>query len=170
MALSTVTANEHTLRIQNNPDLFTYAIGFVVVIMPSVMVFGYEKTRYLTAYFVMTTLFALIGALGFGVLKIDCEVNMQTRKIRLIQISLFKLLTRTSEQEFDLNDLHSIKMVQYPNRQRSPYSKDKFGIQLSLQGQSFQIAGGELGFEECQYHANQIQRFVGSHIPILTVG
>jgi hypothetical protein len=170
MALSTSNAKEHELHIQNTPDVLTYFLGFVIAVMPPIAVFAREQTRYLTIYFFTFTLVAVLGALTFGVLKTHCILNRREGKIHLRQTSLYNFLTHKSEQEFDLRDLHSIRMIQYPNRQRSAFTRDKFGIRLSLNGQSVQIASGELSFEECQSYANQIQRFVGLHIPILAVG
>ena len=170
MAFNTFTTNEHELHIQNTPDVLTYALGFVIAVMPPIAIFAREQTRYLTVYFFAFTLIAVLGALTFGVLKTHFILNRREGKIHLRQTSLYNFLTHKSEQEFDLRDLYSIRMIQYPNRQRSAFARDKFGIQLSLNGQSVQIVGGELSFEECQSYANQIQRFVGSHIPILAVG
>jgi hypothetical protein len=116
---------------------------------------------------VVFSILTLVGVLGlFSAQETECIVNLESKTISIKRAGLFNSSIGHIDQIFDLAHLSHIQMVRRVYRS----GKDAFAIQLIFHDmQQMLLTDETLNFTDCQRYANQIQKFLGSHVPIRAV-
>jgi hypothetical protein len=106
----------------------------------------------------------------------ECLIDLNQGTIRFRQITLMNSMNKTPEIEYSMADVHAVQIMRHLSTGDKTLlgqlqRKDGFSIQILLKNQNvLPLTDQSLGFQESQRYVDQLQKFLGSHIPIVAVG
>jgi hypothetical protein len=90
--------------------------------------------------------------------------NLDQKSVMFFRGGIWNSAIDQSKERFDLTFLTAIEMVQHTGRGR-----DFFSLRLKFGDSQYLRLLDGFNFQQCQDYANQIQKFVGTHIPVTAV-
>jgi hypothetical protein len=166
MPTQITTPTESELHIINKPDyranLSMYAICLLLTLVFALL----KKPEFLFWFLFIPMNMYVAFLLVIEPRERNCKINLREGKITLQKNGILNSSVDFSLQESRLSDLVSIQMLR-----RSTRGPDPFSIQLVFESSPpLVIANEGLGFKDCQDYSSKLQKFLGTHIPIVAVG
>jgi hypothetical protein len=106
----------------------------------------------------------------------ECLIDLNQGTIRFRQITLMNSLHKTPDTEYSMSDVQAVQIMRHLSTGGKTLlgqlqRKDGFSIQILLKNQNvLPLTDQSLGFQESRRYVDQLQNFLGTHIPIVAVG
>ncbi len=158
---------EHTLHVYSKPNHGFYSellliTGLTLVGFAVLLFFRWIEV----AWIILTTSLLVVGLYVLVTRTSRCVFSLTDNSIVFEEGGILNSSLGQAVQKYDLANLEAIQV----SRTRTE-DTESFSIQLRLKHtKQSPLVGSELNAEDCQHYSSRIQQFVGSHVPIVTVG
>jgi hypothetical protein len=140
-------------------------IAFVLILVSNFAILFFPVLpKALLIYTILAPVFLIYW--WYGTRELQTRINLPDKKMIFYKNGILNSKIDRKKYSFGSENIKSVQMIRHAQR-----GFDTFSIVLLLEDSGpFQITNKDLSFQDCQKFSSELQKFVGTHIPIVAVG
>jgi hypothetical protein len=159
--------DQRELRIVQEPNSLLQLRALILVVAILVWIANLATQINIVSLVFIPIFLVFVASQIFPDQKRQCIINLKDRSIHLSVTGILQSPIGKSEHQHSIEEITSIEMIRHITK----IGKGSFSIKLTLKNSQYLVlSNNDLTFQDCQDYASQIQKFVGTHIPIVAVG